>query len=340
MFSRKNLFLSLKHYISNIIFVWLAFLIYTTNRYYTTFLNPRTLDFLFLLSLGYTIIGFPYHVVSTYKGRKSKGIVVLGVIFKVIKNLAHKLNLFIEGKPLDITPEEKKNILFMLVKFFYLPIMFQFVINNYYAVAGDLPRLKTIILTKQTFNSFVYPFALSTIFFLDTLVFSFGYSIESKKLKSKVRSVEPTLFGWVVAIICYPPFNNIMSWYLPWGANEHVYFGSINTTFYMRLLFLALFGIYLWATFALGPKSSNLTNRGTVSWGPYKYVRHPAYISKNLVWWLSAIPAMSFSVFISLCMWSFIYFLRAITEERHLMQDREYQEYVKKVKYRFVPKLF
>lgn len=300
MLSKKNLARSLKHYLSNLFFVWVAFLIYSNNRYYVSFLKQNTLSLIFYLAIGYTLFGFPYHIVSAHKGKKSKGIVVLGVVKRLILNFMHKINLFIEGRQVNITSEEKKIILFMLVKFFYLPIMFQFMINNYNAVIHDFPKLQTIELTKQAFNSYIYPFVLSAIFLIDTAIFSFGYSVESKFLKSNVRSVEPTLVGWIVAIICYPPFNNIVSWYLPWGANEHVYFGSLNATFYMRILFLAFFMIYLWATLALGPKSSNLTNRGIVSKGPYRFVRHPAYISKNLVWWLSAIPNMSIGVFISL----------------------------------------
>ena len=38
--------------------------------------------------------------------------------------------------------------------------------------------------------------------------------------------------------------------------------------------------------------------------------------------------------------WVYIYYLRAITEERHLIKDPEYQEYAKKVKHRFIPKIF
>jgi protein-S-isoprenylcysteine O-methyltransferase Ste14 len=38
--------------------------------------------------------------------------------------------------------------------------------------------------------------------------------------------------------------------------------------------------------------------------------------------------------------WSFIYFLRAITEERHLSNDPEYVAYAQKVRYRFIPGVF
>ena len=85
---------------------------------------------------------------------------------------------------------------------------------------------------------------------------------------------------------------------------------------------------------ALGFKASNLTNRGIVSHGPYACVRHPAYIAKNLAWWIGALPTLycAFSSgdvraagysLLALCGWTTIYALRAITEERHLLLLRQ-----------------
>lgn len=95
----------------------------------------------------------------------------------------------------------------------------------------------------------------------------------------------------------------------------------------------------MYASISLGTKCSNLTNRGIVKIGAYKFVRHPAYISKNLVWWLTLAPVLMDNnfAFLSMIVWSFIYFMRAITEEKHLLNDKEYQEYCAKVKYRFIP---
>jgi protein-S-isoprenylcysteine O-methyltransferase Ste14 len=47
-----------------------------------------------------------------------------------------------------------------------------------------------------------------------------------------------------------------------------------------------------------------------------------------------------FIAIISLALWTIIYFLRALTEEKHLNQDLEYVEYTKKVKYMFIPGIF
>ena len=183
-------------------------------------------------------------------------------------------------------------------------------------------------------------FDLVIIFFIDTLYFSFGYSVEAGFLNNKVRSVEPTIFGWAVALICYPPFNGLVSDYVTWYANNMVNFSTNFITLIFRILIVGLLSLYLWGTLSLGTRCSNLTNRGIVSWGAYGVVRHPAYIGKVSSWWLMAIPIFNVYVFVSMILWTGIYFARAITEERHLMQDPDYVEYVKKVKYRFIPGIY
>jgi protein-S-isoprenylcysteine O-methyltransferase Ste14 len=102
-----------------------------------------------------------------------------------------------------------------------------------------------------------------------------------------------------------------------------------------------LLGIYVWATIVFGMRFSNLTNRGILSRGPYAIVRHPAYISKNLAWWLMSVPFMRDWISTAgLISWNLVYLVRAFTEERHLRQDRHYREYCERVRWRFVPGLF
>ncbi len=100
-----------------------------------------------------------------------------------------------------------------------------------------------------------------------------------------------------------------------------------------------LWFVYVWASVALGYKGSNLTNRGIVSSGPYRYFRHPAYVSKVSVWVLSAVyfGKMNIALVLTLLI---IYGLRAWTEERHLSADPEYLDYKKKVPWMFFPRVF
>ena len=97
---------------------------------------------------------------------------------------------------------------------------------------------------------------------------------------------------------------------------------------------VALTAIYAWATMAFGLRFSNLTNRGILTHGPYAWSRHPAYLSKNLFWWLSTMPLLSTGSRIDatratllLGVVSGVYYWRAKTEERHLSADPDYRAY-------------
>lgn len=89
---------------------------------------------------------------------------------------------------------------------------------------------------------------------------------------------------------------------------------------------------------SFGLRFSNLSWRGLVDSGPYRYTKHPAYISKNLYWWLHTVPFVGVSS--SLDLWrnilglsfvSLVYYLRAKTEERHLMAFPEYAAYAARI---------
>ncbi|HEY6452242.1 MAG TPA: isoprenylcysteine carboxylmethyltransferase family protein, partial [Steroidobacteraceae bacterium] len=79
-----------------------------------------------------------------------------------------------------------------------------------------------------------------------------------------------------------------------------------------------------------------LTHRGIITNGPYRYSRHPAYLAKNLSWWMISMPFMlgadaatSLRCCVLLCLLNGIYYLRAKTEERHLALDPVYREYAR-----------
>jgi hypothetical protein len=161
--------------------------------------------------------------------------------------------------------------------------MLNFFLDNYFSLKSQLPALiqTSSLFSLNGFNFTIFPFLLALFFLIDTLWFAFGYAFESVSLKNRIRSVEPTILGWIVALICYPPFNSFLTKYTNWYANEHVIFFSNDITFISRIVIILLLSIYIGATLALGAKSSNLTNREVVSKGPYAVIRHPAYSSKN-----------------------------------------------------------
>jgi len=348
--TKEKLVHCFKHYFLNLVLIWAAILLYRLSDYYISFLRPESQATLIYLALAYTFFGFFYYILFPIERLpKSKGGIIFSAIKRGFRDLARYFRSFSHEirHPLPrFEKHEKTALLFVIVKLFFLPIMLNFFFSNYFAIKSQLARVVDFgissLFSIQGFNGILFPFLLTAIFLFDTLWFAFGYSFEAGFLKNKIRSVEPTILGWGVALICYPPFNGLFSKYLKlsWYANDYALFPTEIITFCARMLVLIFLGIYLFATFALGTKCSNLTNRGIVSRGVYKYVRHPAYISKNLAWWITIIPVFGPMAFLSMFLWSGIYFMRAITEERHLIKDPDYQKYVKKVKYRFIPGVY
>ncbi len=170
----------------------------------------------------------------------------------------------------------------------------------------------------------------------------FGYASESRWLGNKTRSVEPTAFGWLVCLACYPPYNNVLGTYLPLeNGSQLISSDPLHTGhLVLRGAVVFLFAIYAAATVSFGFKFSNLTNRGIVSRGPYRFVRHPAYLCKCSAWWLEHVPTMTLTKAFFLTLLCGVYALRAWTEERHLGMDPEYREYKKKTPWVLFPGVY
>jgi protein-S-isoprenylcysteine O-methyltransferase Ste14 len=219
-----------------------------------------------------------------------------------------------------------------LIKAFYLPLFVVFTHNQLNGILTyDLGGL-------QASNLRLYHFLGDLIYALDVLYATAGYVLSFRLIDTHVRSAEPTMLGWVVALECYPPFwNGLFSrvylhydgiGFQSWLA-EH---GNLRWAW--AALILVCEGIYLLATFAFGVRFSNLTNRGILTNGPYRYTKHPAYIAKNLSWWLITLPFIPYHGWIDalkstlgLAGVGAVYFLRARTEERHLSRDPAYVAY-------------
>jgi protein-S-isoprenylcysteine O-methyltransferase Ste14 len=166
-----------------------------------------------------------------------------------------------------------------------------------------------------------------------------GYCLESRWLNNKTKSVDATALGWAAALFCYPPFNSVLSTFLPLASTGHVV-TSQTGLLVCRVLGLAAFTIYAAATVALGLKFSNLTNRGIVARGPYRFVRHPAYLSKSCGWWLEYLPTLTPTTAFFLLGVNGVYVLRAWTEERHLSSDPAYGAYKQTVRWLLVPYVY
>lgn len=220
------------------------------------------------------------------------------------------------------------------VKFFYLALMMPyFCIRLDWFLKADFSRM-----FDYPYNIFHYCNEL--VFLVDLAFAATGYMMTFRLFNTQIRSSEPTVLGWLAALACYWPFwadvfgryyfayNTGVSWTQVFAGNEAMFM------LWMGLILLCE-TIYSLATVALGLHFSNLTYRGLVSGGPYAYTKHPAYVFKNISWWLMSMPFLAWSEDPALAIkGSFLllglnglYYLRAKTEENHLSHYPEYVEY-------------
>jgi protein-S-isoprenylcysteine O-methyltransferase Ste14 len=185
---------------------------------------------------------------------------------------------------------------------------------------------------------------VTLLFVIDVQIGTVGYLLTLRPLDSHIRSGNSLLAGWLAALVCYPPFvwgiignNGQLLNYELGGANWDYWLAGHETLLWLwGSLLVVLTAIYAWATVIFGIRFSNLTYRGVITNGPYRFTRHPAYLSKNLFWWFMHIPFLVTSgtpiegvrnaVFLLAV--NAIYYWRARTEEAHLLaEDRKYAEY-------------
>jgi len=220
-----------------------------------------------------------------------------------------------------------------LVKGFFIPLMLPEAGRNIAQIYGSI-----FFHGAPGFLPF-FDCAWTTIFTVDVTFASIGYMLCLRIADTHIRSTEPTLQGWLIALICYAPFWSVFdSHYLGYGAASP-YWASL---FYRHPdlqiawggTILCLAAVYVWATVSFGCRFSNLTHRGIITNGPYRWSKHPAYIAKNLSWWMVSVPfasklgmAGSVQMCLLLGIVNLIYFLRARTEERHLSRDPDYVAY-------------
>jgi protein-S-isoprenylcysteine O-methyltransferase Ste14 len=164
-----------------------------------------------------------------------------------------------------------------------------------------------------------------------------GYLMASNSLVPTIRSTQTRLSGWVVCLACYgpvmshwPDFEAVVlreiSWPTGLAADPLVLVGAAAM--------LGLLVLYVWATVCFGLRFCNLTNRGLISHGPYRYMKHPAYFAHAANAWIITfvfMPAaditLGWSQLAVPVAFTLLYWLRSVTEEQHLREDPDYRAY-------------
>ena len=226
----------------------------------------------------------------------------------------------------------KYNIKYYLscfIKAFYIPFL-------YGASVDVLDRFFVENYSHYTANEFINLLFLFGLAF-DIVVGLSGYIVSSKIFNNEIKDVNDQWLAWLFCFICYPPLLTLYRFFTE-QQDRYIWISWLEKdSFGFWIWAIVLTGtwvVYWLSTFAFGNKFSNLTWRGLVNIGPYKYCKHPAYLSKNVYWWMYTVPFFGVALkdmlynFIALILVSSTYYMRARTEEKHLMKFPEYREYV------------
>ena len=234
----------------------------------------------------------------------------------------------------------REHCLAWAIKGFFLPIMMVYLVR-YLAFL----QAQSEWLTLDHLHAVRWFAGYSIV--LELSIVCVGYLCTVRLLDSHIRSSNPHLLAWLVTLACYEPFNRIVSGgVLKYddGVEWHVWLSNapwISVPWSIGIV--ACFAVWVWVTAAFGLRWSNLTNRGIITNGPYRYTKHPDYLAKSTFFWLIHMPFLSNAGTLDavrncalLVAINLIYYARAKTEERHLMADPAYVAYARAMEERSI----
>jgi len=238
----------------------------------------------------------------------------------------------------------RKILLILLVRAYFIPTMIIQLYGNLYNAVNMTQRNYD----NYAFLSFLF-FVSAVLWLMDTINASMAYAIESRWVENRPRSIDMTIGGWLVCLSCYAPLNMVTGTLFPWAPSVEtnnpadLLVNGLDLLYAVKIAEVLMLAAHIYTDVSLGPAVANITLRNLQTRGFYGAIRHPGTTLKLSYFLLSSIFFKAFWQFkfiFGYLAWGTIYILRALTEERHLKHYAEYREYMKKVKYRFIPRIF
>lgn len=241
-----------------------------------------------------------------------------------------------------------KHLRSVVLRAYYLPVMLTyFVFNIESLMKGRDAFIKSYFVDFSDVSAYsfvVLKFTVMVYFYLaamDVLFGLIGYLMSFRVLDSKIKSTENTFFGWFICLCCYYPFWELLflkHFFIDFYSNPSwtVWFKDMPSWFiaFWGVLVVGSMALEAATTLTFGIRFSNLTYRGLISEGPFRFTKHPQYVFKMFNRFFYMVPILSLYgvvggvysmiLFMGIC---FVYYFRAKTEENHLSAYPEYVEY-------------
>ena len=353
-----------KHYLSSLLIYGLILAFIAFCPVYTDTIENPKFDYITFFVIYYflylVIAPIIFYALKPKSILQSKSVAVIKYFIRFCKRTTSTKEFLDNIEPKEF---EKQAFMSFFIKAFFGVASVILLCNNYIPSLGyNLDFLKVMfqqaILYMQSGNTYggVVQYILDTgdmwlklIFTVTTLVYALSYLTELDLFRNKIKSADTTPLGVLSCIICYYPIVILTNKVIFITGDSLLAINNQSLLAALNLLAILVNLFSLVAILRLGTRVGNLTNRGIVTGFPYNIVRHPDYTMQICYIIITTIPlyfmpvevaGSKFFITVGTLAWILIYYIRAITEERHLMKDEKYQQYVKKVKYRFIPKVF
>jgi len=332
-----------------LIFIYLACVFFDFVPYYSSNnYRPNRIFFDYFLNI-YLIVGLPYFILT--------GIFKASRVEDYYDPAIRVIHMFKQFMLRALRGDNASSIFRVFRKRYNRKVLLNFVMRTYFIPVMVIQVYNNIALSMlYTSTEFSTPQFLIVLYWLTTALWladvlnaSLSYCIESRWIENRTRSIDLTLGGWTVCLFCYAPLNLATGYVFPFAPNivtdnpGQLVYNNLTFLYTIKIVELIVLMAHIYTDVSLGPSVANITLKKLQTKGFYGIIRHPGTTFKLLFWLIQSCFYKSFwsmKYIFGYSMWFIIYILRALTEERHLNQHEEYQEYKKKVKYRFIPRIF
>jgi len=234
----------------------------------------------------------------------------------------------------------KRIYLMAIIRIHYVPIMFEQIYGLLKNVTDSFehPNLQWNLTSSLLVATWL-------VWAIDANNGGVGYFWESWFTKTRFREIDMNPLHWFVVLICYVPFVGLAGQFVPFpspSGNSAQLLSSSSFNSAIEIVLLIFLVLYVLSGSVLNFATSNLCYKKIQTKGPYAIVRHPATTFKLLFFFLAFFrfrAAYTIAGCISYLIWMIVYICRALVEESFLKKFPDYRAYMKKTRYRFIPRI-
>lgn len=187
--------------------------------------------------------------------------------------------------------------------------------------------------------AWAYLFSLAIIVIANALAMDQSLMVERAQIQEGTKNWDVALASFVAI------WGPVLTWLLAGLDNRFAWSRDIALAYQIAALIIVILGGLLgtWSMaankyFSATVRIQTDRNHKVVTKGPYKYIRHPGYVSGIISIIMTPVALHSWIALIPAILAACGYIVRTNLEDKVLLEELEgYQKYARKVRYRLVP---